>query len=166
MLFYLMKTDALQSPGRYILPFSATIPVLASLVWHRLASTRTGKSAGCVMIAGISVAAQLLLSVYVNHVRFAPVLRRMNTEYVATMSSAAEVLNSICQPGDTALIWVDLGVVSWRHDKSCFIADGGGLASPDLIGLDLTDMVSRTNARFRTASSPTNAFAATLRSSE
>ncbi len=148
MLFYMMKTDALQSPGRYVLPFTATIPVLASLVWHRLASTRTGRRAGFAIIAALSIVAQLLLSVYVNHVRFAPVLRRMNTEYVATMSAAAEVLNKLCQPGDTALIWVDLGVVSWRHDKSCFIADGGGLASPDLIGLELPEMASRTDARF------------------
>jgi hypothetical protein len=148
MLFYMMKTDALQSPGRYILPFTATIPILASLVWHRLAAPLAGRRAGFVLIAAVSIVVQLLLSVWVNHIRFAPVLRRMNTEYVATMSAAAEVLNELCQPGDTALIWVDLGVVSWRHDKSCFIADGGGLASPDLIGLNLTDMVSRTNARF------------------
>jgi len=46
------------------------------------------------------------------------------------------------------LVWADIGVVSWRHDKSCFIADAGALASPELAKMELSEMIEHTGARF------------------
>jgi hypothetical protein len=140
--FYYAKTAALQSAARYLIPFLGTLPILAAVIWWRCVGTRLRG------LAVAAVAAQLVGALLLNHRVVAPVLQRMQSEYVATMSAAATELDRRCRPGDAVLVWMDLGVVSWRRAGACRIADGGRLASPELTGLDLSGMLDHTGARF------------------
>ena len=147
-VFYLVKTQSLQSAGRYLLPYFSVLSVIAGVLWYHARSATDRRSILTSMIAIGAVALQFAASIVLLNSRVAPVLQRMNTEYVSTMSEAALQLNDRCRPGDTVLVWMDIGVVSLEHDHSCVIADGGALASPELAGLSLPMMIDRIRPRF------------------
>lgn len=145
-LFFYFKTPYLQSPGRYFLPFMATIPllsipVLKSLDYRLFARSRNLAVAG-------ALALQLSVSLYLNSTRIAPVLSRMWVEYVATMTEASEQVKSFCAVDESVLVYYDVGVVSWRLSGDRRIIDGGALASPELRGLTLDEMVVESDADF------------------
>lgn len=144
LAFYYLKTESLQSPARYMLPALGVLPLAATpflaAAWSVARSWR---------VAAVTITiVQLLAAVIANHVRVAPVLAQMNRGYVAAMSAVAQELNRRCRPGDVVLVEFDIGVVSYRHDHGCRIADGGALASPELRGLTIPEKIAATHARY------------------
>ncbi len=144
LAFYYLKTESLQSPARYMLPAMAVLPLAAAPFLAAAWSAARAWRVGAVAI----IAVQLVVAALTNHLRVAPVLAQMNDGYVAAMSAVAEQLNRRCSVGDVVLVEFDIGVVSYRHDHGCRIADGGALASPELRGLTIAEKVAVTHARY------------------
>ncbi|MGE3652135.1 MAG: hypothetical protein AB7G10_27655 [Reyranellaceae bacterium] len=140
--FYYLKAEFIQSAARYFLPFMATVPVFAALAVAASGSRLARKA------LWIGVGVQGLLALVLNHAMTAPVLARMWDQYVTTMSTAAAELDRRCMTGDRALVVEDIGVLSWRHDKTCYILDAGALATPDFRGKPLSEMVAAGRPRF------------------
>lgn len=140
--FYYLKTEFIQSAARYFLPFMPTVPVFAAL-----AVATSGRRLARIGL-WFGVAVQAALALYLNHAMTAPVLARMWDQYVATMSAAAGELDRRCAPGDRVLVVEDIGVLSWRHDKTCYILDAGALATPAFRGKPLAEMVADGRPRF------------------
>jgi hypothetical protein len=69
---------------------------------------------------------------FLNARFIAPALAAFHNEYFATMQSAAEYLSAHVRRGDPVLVEIDIGVLSYCADGRFVIADGGGLASPEL----------------------------------
>lgn len=143
-LFYAVRMDVLQSPGRYMLPFT---PLLALLAEAALPGEHGRERRPATWLA-LALAAQAAFAVGVNARRVAPVLRGMESGYVAAMEGAAEELRGRCAAGDAVLVLTDVGVVSDAGAGPCRIVDGGGLADPDLIGLPVPAMVARRRPRW------------------
>ncbi len=146
LAFYYLKTDGLQSPGRYYLLALHVLPlVLAGTV----AAARPLLSSRVVgLVVAASLVAQGGVAVYVNEVRIRPVLEGFEENYWTALRGAAGMLDQICRPGDTVLVEVDIGVVSYERHGACRIADGGALASPELRGLGLQEKISRSSAAY------------------
>jgi hypothetical protein len=145
LAFYYLKTPSLQSPARYLLPLMAVLPLAATPF---LAEAWTIARSRLRAIAAGALAVQLALTVLVTHMRVAPVLAGMHDSYVETMRAVARELDRRCSPGDAVLVYFDIGVVSYYHRHGCRIADGGALASPDLRGLSLQQMIAASRPRF------------------
>lgn len=145
LAFYYLKTESLQSPARYLLPAMGVLPLALAPF---LAAARPVLKTGWRFVAVSLVAAQFVVAFAVNQLRVAPVLAQMNREYVAAMSGVAAQLDRLCHHGDVVLVEFDLGVVSYRHNRTCRIADGGALASPELRGLSVPQKIATTHARF------------------
>lgn len=145
LAFYYLKTESLQSPARYLLPAMGVLPLAVAPF---LAAARPFLRTGWRFMAVSLIAAQFVVAFAVNQLRVAPVLSHMNREYVAAMSGVAAQLDRLCRRGDVVLVEFDLGVVSYRHNRTCRIADGGALASPELRGLSVPEKIERTHARF------------------
>jgi hypothetical protein len=143
--FYYLKTDSLQSPARYLLPVMAVLPLAAipfvAAAWRSLAPSAR------VAVFGL-LALQFAVALAINHLRVAPVLARMKIGYVAAMGGAAEELNRRCGGRDVVLVHFDIGVLSYRHNHRCRIADSGALASPELRGLSIAEKVAAVRPRF------------------
>ena len=137
-LFYSVAMDALQSPGRYFLPFSSLLALLALAALPGGERSRPGR-AGVVL----TVVLQTTVALGVTLSRVAPVLRNMEPGYVAAMREAASELRRRCRPGEEVLVLTDIGVLSVAGTEPCRILDGGGLASPELIGLVVPEMIER-----------------------
>jgi len=143
-LFYSLKTSELQSAARYYLPFMGTLPLLLLAVPNRL-SLRPG------MVRGVLIAAcvtQVAVSAILNQRLVAPVLSRMTSEYIPTMTGAAREVNARAKSGDSLLVFTDIGVVASQLSRSVYLIDGGGLASPWLQRMPLGAMVDRARPRF------------------
>lgn len=142
-LFYSVRMDVLQSPGRYFLPFT---PLLALLAAAALPPARRGWLIGGGLALALVLQATLALAI--NQRRVAPVLRGMETGYVAAMREAAAELRRRCRPGEEVLVLTDIGVLSTAGTGACRILDGGGLATPTLIGLSVPEMIDRRRPRW------------------
>jgi hypothetical protein len=145
LAFYYLKTASLQSPARYLLPAMAVLP-LAVIPYVAEAWRVAGRPVR--ITAAVIVALQVVMSLGITHQRVAPVLAQMNSGYVASMSAAAEELNRRCAEGEIVLVEVDIGVLSYRHNHRCRIADGGALASPQLRGLSIAEKIAAVRPRF------------------
>lgn len=142
-LFYYFKAGLFQSAARYYLPFMATIPLVPlGLAWDRIAR-RT-----MLAIVGSAGLCQLIVAAYLNYTVVTPVLTRMWSDYLSTQFEAADVINRICERGQTVLVYYDIGSFSYRLDKKCRVADGDGLATPVVHGLLIADAIAATNASF------------------
>lgn len=148
--FFYLKMQGLQSASRYLLPMMACIPFLALPFVEVL--TKPKPAGGPTKISGIflivAIAAQLLSAVYFYRTNVIPVTQRMWTDYVATMSAAADEILTRAGPADKTVVSVDIGVVSWRLAGRRTIVDDGELASPELHGVPLDQKIKRTQARF------------------
>jgi len=154
--FYALKTAVLQSAARYLLPFVGLLPVLPAVLWPdhprpRPAALRWLATACCV--------GQIAVSLLVNQRFVRPALQRMRAEYLPTMAAAVAELSRQARPGDSVLVFMDLGVVSALRPPTLRIVDGGGLASPELRGLTLSAMLRRTRPRWVLESMGTDAGA-------
>lgn len=145
LAFYYLKTPSLQSPARYLLPLMAVLPLATTPF---LAEAWTIARSRLRAIAAGALAVQLALTVLVTHMRVAPVLAGMRDSYVKTMRAVARELDRRCAPGDSVLVYFDIGVLSYYHRHGCRIADGGALATPALRGLSLQEMITATRPRF------------------
>lgn len=142
-LFYSVAMDVLQSPGRYFLPFT---PLVALLAVSALPAGRPSR-----LLSGtltLAVVLQAALALVINERRVAPVLRSMEPGYVAAMRDAAAELRRRCRPGEEVLVITDIGVLAAAGTGECRILDGGGLATPALAGLSLPEMVARHRPRW------------------
>ena len=137
-LFYSVEMDVLQSPGRYFLPFTSLLALLAL-------AALPGGARGGLGRAGVAFAVvlQATVALGVTQRRVAPVLRGMESGYVTAMREAASELRLRCRPGEEVLVLTDIGVLSVAGTEPCRILDGGGLASPELIGLAVPEMIER-----------------------
>lgn len=145
--FVYLSMPVLQSPSRYFLPTLVCLPfLLASLVRRLERRWRSGVQVR--RWVRVALVGQVALALALNHVRVAPVLSSMRSEYVATMTDAADEIAHHAGPDQTVLVDADIGVVSWRLNGSRRLADGGALASPELGGLELPAMLRATGAEF------------------
>jgi dolichyl-phosphate-mannose-protein mannosyltransferase len=144
--FYLTKTSHLQSPARYCLPALTAMPLLVCLLgealWVRDSRAWLGR------LAVVCATVQIVLSLYVNHTYVTPVLREFKSNYWRAMRDAARELVRVCKAGDTVLVEVDIGVVSYEDHGRCRIADGGALASPELRGMSFPERIDRSHANY------------------
>ena len=127
---------------RYFLPFLATVPLTGVPIVQRVASSRMAA------VVPLAVGLQAIAALYLNATRIAPVLQRMWPEYVATMSEASEEIVEHVPEGESVLVYYDIGVVSWQVDGRRRILDGGALASPELRGMDLDQMLDKTETHY------------------
>jgi len=93
------------------------------------------------------VAIQAIVATAIFHTIHAPVLRRMWSDYVYTMSAASKRADQLCSPGDGLLIVYDIGVIS-NNLKICRLIDAGALADPSLNGMSLEQIVVARKPRF------------------
>ncbi len=154
--FYYLRTEELQSAGRYILPATLLPAMLAiaALERARAGAEAAGPDDAVALPRSWSrglvgaVAVQVVLTLVLFATTVLPVLTKFNDNYRATMTDVAHFLHRHCEPGDVALIRLDIGVVSYEQDGGCYLADGGALASPELRGLDVEQQIRRTHPRF------------------
>jgi hypothetical protein len=135
--FYYLKTNGVQSPGRYFLPGMATWPIALGIVLSAVPRMRQFRQWLAAALVG-SVAAALAI----NATMVAPVLSVFNGEYRTAMARGAEYLREHCKPGDVALVEIDIGIMADDGIGDCTLMDGGALASPSLRGMDLTEKLA------------------------
>ncbi len=144
--FYYLRTPALESVGRYLLPFLPCAGYLLGLVLP-VAAGKLNRPAFRWLV-GTALTLHLLTSLALNHIFIAPTMRAFQTEYKASMVAAAEYLAAHSSPATRVLVKSDIGVVSYTGDGRFFIADGGALASPELRGLSFTQQIAASRPQF------------------
>ena len=145
-VFYYLKFPTLASPGRYFLPFMATVLFLAIPIIRQCQYFLSVNRMRSLLIAVIIL--QLTIALYYNHTRFAPVLSQMWDENIATMTEASEQIKKRCNQNDVVLVAFELGVISWKLNGAVHIADAGCLASPELRGMSPAKMIEKSNATY------------------
>jgi hypothetical protein len=128
--FYYLRLQELESPGRYLLPYFPLACVALAELFAFAAALKPKKRWGRVAIAVLALHA--VTSLYLNARYIAPALNAFHGQYFTAMQDATEYLAAHTQPGDRVLVELDIGVVAWIDDGRFVIADGGGLASPEL----------------------------------
>jgi hypothetical protein len=82
-----------------------------------------------------------------NQSRVAPVLSSFSNNYWSAARDASSFLRS--RPGEnTVLIEVDIGMLSYYGDHAYQIVDGGGLASPEMQGVELKTKIRQAKPQF------------------
>jgi hypothetical protein len=142
-LFYSLKTTGLQSAARYFLPFLGVLPALPACF---LASRPSEWARYRVLL--LACGAQVAFAVGYNEAITTPVLARMTTQYIPTMTAAAAEIGRRVAPGESVFVYADIGVIAALRRPDIRLVDGGGLASPELSGLSLATMVERTSPRW------------------
>ncbi len=144
--FYYLKTEGLQSPSRYTIPALAAIPIICVIVAEvsRERMNLPNLRAATLLIVGIS--ASLALSL--NQIVVAPTLRSFEDNYWATMKNATSFLAKHTSSTDVVLVEVDIGVLSYSSNGQFEIADGGGLASPELQGLSVSQQIAASHPKY------------------
>ncbi len=145
--FYYLKTHALQSTGRYVLPLLPCEVMLLALAWGHLEPRLTRTQ---LRLSAVGASLHVLFSLGLNYFVVMPVLQRFEPEYATTMRAAAEELarRIPAAPNRRVLVEEDIGVLSCAADGRFQIFDGGALATPSLRGLSLRDQVERVQPAF------------------
>lgn len=138
--FYYLKTPILQSPGRYYLPGMVTIPLAVVLLF--VAAPRLMARP---VLAGLGIAS-VAVAVCANLLLVAPTLTGFNDNYRPAMVGAAAFLRGKCD--GTALVVTDIGILTDQGIGNCTVADAGALASPELRGMTLDQMIAATRPQF------------------
>jgi hypothetical protein len=143
--FYYLKTESLQSAARYILPALAAIPIICILVAEWCRQTENFRRLGAIIltIAIFNAALALIL----NQLVITPVLRSFDENYWATMKTVTSLLEDRTADNDVVLLG-DIGVVAYYSNHSFYIADGGGLASPELQGLTVPEQITLSRPKY------------------
>jgi len=141
--FYYLKTTSLQSSARYYLPGMAAISIAVVILLAAIPAHRIGKSA----LLAVSIMS-VTLGVVINSIFIAPTLRGFNENYRSTMIEAAQFLRLNCDGSGPALVVRDIGILAAEGISKCPLADAGALASPELRGMTLEEMISATNPQF------------------
>lgn len=140
LIFYVLKSEieGLESEARYYLPALYTIPIITVFLLDR-AQFHTYKVFKVFLV--LCIVGHIVLTLLLNQNRIAPVLQNFSDNYWMASEQVAEYLNANTVEGDTVLIYVDIGVISYKK-ADFYVADGGGLASPELQGLSLKEQIA------------------------
>lgn len=142
--FYSLKAPGLQSAARYFLPFMSVLPVLAAILGAKtLSANRRMFTMACSVCT-----LQLATALFINERILRPVLTGMMPEYVETMRRATAQIGTRANPGDTALVYCDIGVVAASRPPNLRLLDGGGLTTLEFQKKALPDMVRMAHPRF------------------
>lgn len=144
--FYYLRTPALESTGRYLLPFFPCAGYLLGLLLP-VALVKLQPRA-LAWLVGVAMLLHLVTSLAINQIYIAPTLKAFQSEYRAAMADAADYLVAHTQPSDRVLIHSDIGVVSYEARGRFVIADGGALASPELRGLTVPGQIQVSKPRY------------------
>jgi hypothetical protein len=93
-------------------------------------------------------AVSVIVGVIANQVLITPTLRVFNDNYRAVMVDGASFLPQQCDGSGPALVSVDIGILSYEGIGQCERADAGALASPELRGMALDEMVKKMQPQF------------------
>jgi hypothetical protein len=145
-LFYYFMTKDLQSSARYFLPMLSVVPILFGIF---LEWSLGILSKGLFYItASFLCCSQVIIAIYLAQTRVIPVLNKFQDNYVSTMNLVTSYLAKRCQQQDYILIEKDIGVISYCCNSAFIIKDGGALASPELIGLTLSEKINLLRPRY------------------
>jgi hypothetical protein len=160
LTFYYFRAKGLEASGRYLLP---GFPLFAVGTAELLAETmrqhpdviplRLGWAR---LVFGVLVS-HLLLSLYLNARFISPVLQAFQTGYYISMCNASNFI-AHSRPGGRALIYSDIGVISYCGNGRFFIADGKGLASPELLHRSFEEQIDLAKPAFVVESQGTSKF--------
>jgi len=144
--FYYLKTEDLQSPSRYIIPALAAIPIICILVAERCRQAVDFRRFGAIVLTLTILNAALAL--ILNQLVITPVLRSFDEHYWTTMRTVASLLENRTADNDVVLVEIDIGMLAYYGNHSFEIADGGGLASPELQGLTGAERIAVTRPKY------------------
>jgi hypothetical protein len=143
LTFYYLRAPGLEAPGRYLLPmfplFAVSAGELLAVTMRQRSSVIPGRLGWSTAVVTVLVS-HLLLSLYFNARLITPVLQAFQTGYYASMCNASEYI-ARTRPGSVALVYIDIGVVAYCSNGRFVIADGGGLASPELAHHSLQEQI-------------------------
>lgn len=144
--FYYLKTNGLESPGRYLLPalplFSIAGAELLAQAMKIQSKVRWGRFVWPILLLHLATCA------YFNFRLITPVLASFQSEYFASMRQAAAFLSASANSTDRVLVEVDIGALAYCGNGSFLIVDGGGLASPELAHKPVNEQIATVNPRF------------------
>ena len=144
--FYYLRTPALESPGRYLLPAFPLFCVAAAEIFAIAVSQKPRLPWAKFVLA--TLALHCITCIYINSRFIAPVLASFQNEYAAAMHRAADYLASHVAPGDPILVELDVGALSYWGNGRFTILDGGGLASPELAQKSVTEQIALVKPKF------------------
>jgi hypothetical protein len=123
----------------------ATWPLLFAIILAAVPSEIRQKHR---LILNVGAILCLLSAVLITVLQVRPVLNKFNDGYRAAMLEGANTLRTNCKPGDTALVVNDIGVIAREGIGPCRLLDGGALATLSLRGLNLEQMIAKTQPTF------------------
>lgn len=144
--FYYLKTEGLQSPSRYVIPALAALPLVCIIMVEKCrerVNVRTLRA-----IALTIVILNAAIAVGLNQIIIAPVLRSFDENYWTTMRHVSSFLTKRTATNDVVLVKVDIGILSYYNRDDFYISDGGGLASPELGGLSVSEQIARVDPKY------------------
>lgn len=136
--FYYIKMDAAMISARYVLVGMATWPLAVGLMVSDVSRKRPYRLWLAAALVGCLIAGLVINTIVVR-----PVLTAFNGGYRAVMADGARYMRDHCQPGDSALIDFDIGIMAVEGIGNCSLVDLGALATPELRGLTLAETLSR-----------------------
>jgi len=146
LAFYYLRMVGLDSPGRDLLPL---FPLFAVLAAELLALAMEKKPAiPWNWVVASVLALHCVTNIYANMRFIAPALSSFHSQYFATMQNAAEYLAAHAQPKDRVLVEIDIGVLAYCANGRFVIADGGGLASPELAHKSVDEQIAISQPKF------------------
>jgi hypothetical protein len=144
--FYYIRTDALESAGRYYLPALGLItPIFILLIDHYYRLVQDNHK---YLTFSMTIFFQIIVALSLNYSIITPVLSGFTYNYLRVMKDTATFLAEKCDRNDTVLIAFDIGVVSYYGHNNFRIADALGLSSPSLAGLTLEEQIIITNPKY------------------
>ena len=84
----------------------------------------------------------MAVALVINVVRVRPAVNSFNSGYRNTMTHGAEYLRDHCRPGDVALVYADIGVMSRDGIGACTLVGGPVPVTPQLPGTTLEKTLS------------------------
>jgi hypothetical protein len=144
--FYYLKTGGLQSPSRYYLPALGAIPLICTIIAAGYQDRISYKRFAAV-VAGV-VVLSAGTTVVLNQLFIAPVLTSFKDNYWKSMRETSLFLARHADSNDVVLVEVDIGILAYYGEHSFEIADGGGLASPELQGLSVSEQIAVSRPKY------------------
>lgn len=137
--FYYLKTPGLESPGRYVLPLLPCAAVMLGLAFFE--ATRVMSSQRWIVVAVVVGVLQGMTSLAINQIYLMPTLTQFEDQYGAAMRAAATFVAGRVRSSDSGvLVENDVGVLAYTAN-GFHVWDGGGLASPELVGLSIPEQI-------------------------
>lgn len=145
--FYYLKTSGLQSAGRYFLPGMATWPIAVGLLVATVPRIKRDSNGRRALLA-TALVGSLAAGLTINAANVRPVLTAFNGGYRVAMTHAAEYLRHTCNPGEGALIIVDIGIIARDGVGDCVLVDGGALATPSVRSMTIDQAIDQFKVKY------------------